>query len=96
MTCIEISDLTTADSKSLAGANSFLNELEKTATTQIFGGYGCKSYYKPEPEYYYEPEPEHYYEPEPEYSYEPEPEPKHCYKPEPEYCYKPCYKPSYC
>jgi hypothetical protein len=38
MTCIEISDLTTAGSKSLAGADSFLKEIGKTETTQIFGG----------------------------------------------------------
>jgi hypothetical protein len=39
MTLIEIADLTTADRKSFTGADSFLNELEKTETTQIFGGW---------------------------------------------------------
>lgn len=39
MSCIEISNLTTASSESLAGADSFLNELEKAKTTQIFGGW---------------------------------------------------------
>ena len=38
MTCIKISDLTTAGSESLASADSFLKELGKTETTQIFGG----------------------------------------------------------
>lgn len=48
MTCIEISDLTTAGSESLASADSFLKELGKTETTQIFGGSydKCWSYWK--------------------------------------------------
>lgn len=35
MTCIKISDLTTASSKLLAGADSFLNELEKLKPTKF-------------------------------------------------------------
>lgn len=42
MTLIKISDLTTADIKLSVSADSFLNELQKAETTQIFGG-GSKS-----------------------------------------------------
>lgn len=38
MTCINIFDLTTTDSELSTGVDSFLNELQKTETTQIFGG----------------------------------------------------------
>jgi hypothetical protein len=67
MTCIEISDLTTADSKSLADADSFLNELGKTETTQIFGGSydKCWSYWEKDDyskdEYCYEKEDDYCY-----------------------------------
>ncbi len=71
MTLITISDLTTAD--------SFLNELKKTETTQIFGGWSGGGCYEKVEEptcdssYYYEEEPcykeeEHYYK-----------EEEHCY-----------------
>jgi hypothetical protein len=39
MTLIKISDLTTTDNESVASADSFLNELQKAQTTQIFGGW---------------------------------------------------------
>jgi hypothetical protein len=39
MAHIEISNLNSAGSDLFAGADSFLNELQTTETTQIFGGY---------------------------------------------------------
>jgi hypothetical protein len=54
MSLIEISNLNTAGSDLFAGADSFLTELEKTDTNQIFGGggyggggYGGGGYKKP-------------------------------------------------
>ena len=68
MTCIIISDLTTASSKSLAGTDSFLNELEKIATNQIFGGgYGCG--YKEECDYSYKEDCDYSYKEDCDYSY---------------------------
>ena len=49
MTLIKISDLTTADINLSVSADSFLNELQKADTTQIFGGSkggGCCYYEK--------------------------------------------------
>jgi hypothetical protein len=50
MALIEISNLNSAGSELFAGTDSFLNELQTTETTQIFGGYhkghGCRKWKK--------------------------------------------------
>lgn len=72
MTLIKISDLTTADINLSISADSFLNELQKTATTQIFGGSkGCYSYKKDEC-YYEEEECNYSYKKDYGYSYKEE------------------------
>ena len=96
MSNIEISNLNASGNDSLTGADSFLTALQPTDTNQIFGGHGCKPYYKPapEPEHYYKPAPApvHYYKPAPKPEWKPapiyefKPAPKHGWKPELVYC----------
>lgn len=92
MTCIKISDLTTAGSESLASADSFLNELGKTETTQIFGGWHGGGCYEKKDDYSWKKD-DYSYEKEDDYSYEKEDKCDYSYKEEKHnYNYYCCWK----